>query len=319
MNGRMYDPVIGRILSPDPLVQTPGYTQSYNRYSYCLNNPLRYTDPSGYFQVPNYSFESQDLSERGSGGGVSLYDGYVMGFGLDGYRGSYGSFFQQLENSIRFLSDGYYDLTGVNFQNGTLAFSYTYNQKGSEYYNGKAVEANRQNAFNDKMRLTTASNIGYGKSFGGPYDDIVEIIKEIWYSPIVRKAVPDLITASFDFSCVALYGGGGSLQLNFLTRGQDPGLFFSNTVSTRYFIEGDWGINLGWGYYQDNPANITRNSLTGLSYDVDAGYVFGVNIWGGVSNNTLMWVGAKAGFGITVGASFGVNNTYLGITRPTWP
>jgi hypothetical protein len=83
MNGRMYDPVIGRILSPDPLVQTPGYTQSYNRYSYCLNNPLRYTDPSGYFQVPNYSFESQDLSERGSGGGVSLYDGYVMGVGLD--------------------------------------------------------------------------------------------------------------------------------------------------------------------------------------------------------------------------------------------
>ena len=47
MNGRMYDPVIGRVLSPDAYVQASGYTQSYNRYSYCLNNPLRYTDPSG--------------------------------------------------------------------------------------------------------------------------------------------------------------------------------------------------------------------------------------------------------------------------------
>ena len=59
-------------------------------------------------------------------------------------------------------------------------------------------------------------------------------------------------------------------------------VFFTNAVSTRYGLEGDWGINLGWDYYQDNTANITRNSFTGLSYDVDGGYGFGVNIWGGV-------------------------------------
>lgn len=47
MNGRLYDPVLGRFFSPDPYVQLPDYTQSYNRYSYCLNNPLKYTDPTG--------------------------------------------------------------------------------------------------------------------------------------------------------------------------------------------------------------------------------------------------------------------------------
>jgi RHS repeat-associated protein len=47
MNGRMYDPVLGRFLSPDPFVQAPDFSQSFNRYSYCLNNPMRYTDPSG--------------------------------------------------------------------------------------------------------------------------------------------------------------------------------------------------------------------------------------------------------------------------------
>lgn len=47
MNGRLYDPALGRFLSPDNYVQMPDFSQSFNRYSYCLNNPLKYTDPSG--------------------------------------------------------------------------------------------------------------------------------------------------------------------------------------------------------------------------------------------------------------------------------
>jgi RHS repeat-associated protein len=49
MNGRIYDPVIGKMLSPDPNVQFPYDGQSYNRYSYVGNNPLSLTDPSGFF------------------------------------------------------------------------------------------------------------------------------------------------------------------------------------------------------------------------------------------------------------------------------
>jgi len=48
MDGRVYDPRLGRFLSPDPYVQDPTYSQSLNRYSYVWNNPLRYTDPTGY-------------------------------------------------------------------------------------------------------------------------------------------------------------------------------------------------------------------------------------------------------------------------------
>ena len=47
MNGRLYDPKLHRFLMPDNYVQDPSNTQNYNRYSYVLNNPLRYTDPSG--------------------------------------------------------------------------------------------------------------------------------------------------------------------------------------------------------------------------------------------------------------------------------
>jgi len=47
MNGRVYDPLVGQFLSPDNHVQAPYFTQSLNRYVYCINNPLKYTDPDG--------------------------------------------------------------------------------------------------------------------------------------------------------------------------------------------------------------------------------------------------------------------------------
>ena len=49
MNARLYDPLLGRFLSPDPYVQAPEHSQSFNRYSYCMNNPLIYKDENGEF------------------------------------------------------------------------------------------------------------------------------------------------------------------------------------------------------------------------------------------------------------------------------
>ena len=48
MKGRAYDPVIGRFVSPDPILQDPGQSLSYNRYAYVYNNPLTYFDPYGF-------------------------------------------------------------------------------------------------------------------------------------------------------------------------------------------------------------------------------------------------------------------------------
>ncbi|MBW2713802.1 MAG: RHS repeat-associated core domain-containing protein, partial [Deltaproteobacteria bacterium] len=49
MNGRIYDANLGRFLQADALVQRVGNLQSHNRYSYVLNNPLAFSDPSGHF------------------------------------------------------------------------------------------------------------------------------------------------------------------------------------------------------------------------------------------------------------------------------
>lgn len=51
MNGRVYDPLLGMFLSPDPYVQAPGNWLNYNRYGYCYGNPLSYTDPNGEFFI----------------------------------------------------------------------------------------------------------------------------------------------------------------------------------------------------------------------------------------------------------------------------
>ena len=48
MNGRVYDPILGRMASADPFVPSAENMQAYNRYAYVLNNPLRYTDPDGF-------------------------------------------------------------------------------------------------------------------------------------------------------------------------------------------------------------------------------------------------------------------------------
>lgn len=51
MNGRLYDPLVGRMFSPDPYIMGNDNTQGYNRYTYALNNPLIYTDPNGEYAL----------------------------------------------------------------------------------------------------------------------------------------------------------------------------------------------------------------------------------------------------------------------------
>ncbi len=48
MNGRVYDPIIGRFMAADPVTEAPFSSQGWNRYSYVGNSPVNHTDPSGY-------------------------------------------------------------------------------------------------------------------------------------------------------------------------------------------------------------------------------------------------------------------------------
>ena len=79
MNGRVFDPRLGRFISADPYVTLPFDGQGLNRYAYVLNNPLAFTDPSGFDPVPCVATQSGNCAKI-TVIGVS-WAGYLRSFG----------------------------------------------------------------------------------------------------------------------------------------------------------------------------------------------------------------------------------------------
>ncbi|HXC55051.1 MAG TPA: RHS repeat-associated core domain-containing protein [Rhizomicrobium sp.] len=84
-NARIYDPTIGKFMSPDPFVQNPLNGQSFNRYSYVRNNPLSLIDPSGYIDNDQCDKGAQHCTPV-SGGDDDGDDSDDSGNNLDGGR-----------------------------------------------------------------------------------------------------------------------------------------------------------------------------------------------------------------------------------------
>jgi RHS repeat-associated protein len=131
MKGRVYDPLVGRMLSPDPFVQGADNLQSFNRYSYVSNNSLSFTDPSGFLSMAGSSIyipqvSSQNYSRNFNGNSNFNYN--IFGNGSGGVR-------EQIGN-------------GIGFQN-TLA------GPAASRYSG---------AYSESQLL---NNSGFGSSYGG--------------------------------------------------------------------------------------------------------------------------------------------------------
>lgn len=72
-NARYYEPVLARFISPDSIIQSRKSSQFLNRYSYAMNNPVRYVDPTGH-SIPSCSYGNTCTTNTGSlsnGGGSS--------------------------------------------------------------------------------------------------------------------------------------------------------------------------------------------------------------------------------------------------------
>jgi RHS repeat-associated protein len=63
MNGRVYEPALGKFMSADPMVTYPSRATSFNRYAYGMDNPLRFVDPTG--------FQVEGVDTNGNATGVS--------------------------------------------------------------------------------------------------------------------------------------------------------------------------------------------------------------------------------------------------------
>ena len=98
MNGRIYDPLIGRFMSADPIIQAPGNLQNYNRYSYVMNNPLNLTDPSGF----SFWTRLMRLGDRISSVGISLGSTRIYNASVNFLQGSGG--YQLKSAALSFVS-----------------------------------------------------------------------------------------------------------------------------------------------------------------------------------------------------------------------
>jgi RHS repeat-associated protein len=59
MGVRRYDPQLGRFISPDTIIPDPQNPQSFNRYSYVRNNPVKYQDPTGHSECVDRECEAR--------------------------------------------------------------------------------------------------------------------------------------------------------------------------------------------------------------------------------------------------------------------
>ena len=135
MNGRVYDSVLGRFLSPDKYVQEGDNSQNYNSYSYCLNNPLKYADPSGNVFVlddfiaitamgammgaMNAAMSDKPIWKGALLGAASTAATYGIGSIFNGV-GTFGH--ELLRAGAHGLSSGVFNaLNGDNFWNGLIS------------------------------------------------------------------------------------------------------------------------------------------------------------------------------------------------------
>ena len=142
-NGRVYDPLMAMFLSPDNFVQSPDLTQNFNRYTYCLNNPLKFSDPSGnnYMQLLDMAYEGNPIKNYGGGTwwGNDLQIPYPEDFiGIDG--GIYSSLSAPGSNYQKWISSPSLQNKYSSFEDYNSAQGYyVYVDHGGEVTNEKYI------------------------------------------------------------------------------------------------------------------------------------------------------------------------------------
>jgi RHS repeat-associated protein len=123
-NARYYDPSIGRFISPDTVVPSPASPQSLNRYSYCLNNPLKYIDPSGTtVQIGDGGLESW-IEFVQSNPDIALAMGrsdQMYYWGLNNTAISFSIDFNVFNNGVEFIVPGSFTTFSSGIHTGSLS------------------------------------------------------------------------------------------------------------------------------------------------------------------------------------------------------
>jgi RHS repeat-associated protein len=326
MNGRVYDPFLARFLSPDPFVQAPGYTQNYNRYSYAWNNPLKYTDPSGYYIDGNRDYTPAHIYLDSGGSSGSWLSGNQMymtgGFGPGSGRHWSDSFSRSWQVNILRMNARFFE-----YSYGTSVLNA---HRLNKIQNAIRSSMNNNNASTHSGSAPTSHDAthqrywqeGYGISFDGGEDGEIHeneqnkeysvnyhlIMAALWFALPTSTKVPDLISADLNIGSVLGAGGSMTFSANFLLRDRFS-FAFSVTDQERFGAEINWGFNLNASYYLGN-AIVSHLTLQGPVTSISGGLGISGNSYLGYNllGNTE-WIGFGIGAGFYGGASYGIGRT----------
>ncbi|MEA3505870.1 MAG: FG-GAP-like repeat-containing protein, partial [Bacteroidota bacterium] len=298
MNGRVYDPALARFLSPDPFIQAPEISQNYNRYSYALNNPLKYTDPTGYSYIDNRKSDN-----RYEGGGFW-------------YRGSYFSY----DSDSKTFSDGKTVMSG-----GSISYDFTdgtYKNACGKRVSWRNVNRNIVSPNATALPLDANVTVEFGTSDGV---DGVWFISSEW-SPIKRKDTQYIMAGEVTATFVAdgsagggksnafnIVGGATGIMTKIIQGGFDAARKTQPTVSTwskggRFFGRGTnilSGISVGYDFVTG-----TANTSTIVNICVSVVGYGAIAIVGAAATPYVIGVGIVYGVVSIAGGDEWLNNTW---------
>ena len=328
-NGRLYDPVVGRFLSPDNYVQMPDFSQNFNRYSYVLNNPLKYNDPDGeWLWIPLMIVGAYI-------GGVSNNSGelnpgkwnwkdkwtYISMFvgGATGALGGYG-IMNPGTVGLTLGASSPYVAAGITATAGATALGVGSNWKFDLHWSTSAggrggLPLNYYSSTPEQIGNSAITNTRntYGRAWR-----VNSIAGEIWNSDFMRRNTGDAIFINTGLNLT--YYGGGSDNAGIILPLRGPDAFSPHWINTASFrLGGQLGfdaLTVGKAWYNGpvNEAEIGLIEGKGNSFDFNAGVVYGFGPGGGgfASYNTrgiITWFGSYGSVGWGIGGSLGFDYT----------
>jgi len=315
MNGRVYDPLTAMFFSPDPFVQATGDWKNYNRYSYCMNNPTRYTDPSGYKYYNKESvwfaeFAGNWMNQATSGSSSTLkywsdHQGSIS-YNPENKRYEYRSGAEAtIDEAMSFLFRGTnHTVLTVTGQEAINAYkrSYLYiNGRGHDEAVRNRVLANIEKSANDMIAKIEKGTVNEWNNLVGK-TSFLNSIKDI---------------QNTDAGDEIIFGQSVDVTLTLVSLGWtgEGGFFTDGNKNTKQFISNGWTLGLeasaGYNFIMIFPKkNFKFNDLegTGASIAYNIGIIsisFLGNTASGYPENSVFetYWGIKIGIGAGIGGS----------------
>lgn len=345
MNGRMYDPIAGRMLSPDKYVQNTTSLQGFNRYSYVLNNPLKYTDPSGQLlwspRGESYLQEQPEGTGHGSGGGGGLRGGSY--FGLDWMAA-----FNQV--GARY---GTFAAMGAN--TASINMNILIAQREAEE---KAKEKQGSTSYSeDGNRMTTNSptmirSIFRGLDAGFSIEELIApgvtiygkngqysvdqnsywnawnfiqgslgsdgasnsqgLIGKVWNSGFMRTLVPDMFSAGVNIGGGFIGGSKYNYSIHLVTRGKDAGVHYTQTFTGFVGANLDLSVDYGGSRYLGKAENIRFSDFLGSGKTISGDFLEGATLSLSHKGFESTWFSGSLSTGFSLGGYAGTTWTVEG-------